>query len=54
VAQLVTETITITLSKMVRNGDEETSRDILSTETLNSLLTVVEELAGDGVMVEIE
>jgi hypothetical protein len=53
-AKLVTETITITLSKMVRNGDEDTSREIFSAETLNSLLTVIEELAGEGVMVELE
>lgn len=49
--KLVTETITITLSKMVKNTDDAT---ILDGDTLASLETVITELAGDGVMVEIE
>lgn len=51
-AKLVTETITITLSKMVKNSDAETN--ILDEEVLASLESVITELAGEGVMVEIE
>ncbi len=51
-AKLVTETITITLSKMVKNSDSETN--ILDGDVLASLESVITELAGDGVMVEIE
>jgi hypothetical protein len=51
-AKLVTETITITLSKMVKNSDKEAN--ILDAEMLAGLEAVVTELAGEGVMVEIE
>ena len=51
-AKLLTDTITITLSKMVRN--DTTSETVLDEETMASLVSVITELAGDGVMVEIE
>ena len=51
-AKLVTETITITLSKMVKNSDADSN--IFDSDTLASLESVIAELAGDGVMVEIE
>lgn len=51
-AKLLTETITITLSKMVRNDAKNDT--VLDEETLASLVSVITELAGDGVMVEIE
>lgn len=51
-AKLITETITITLSKMVKN-DVKTD-GILDAETIASLESVITELAGEGVMVEIE
>lgn len=52
-AKLVTETITITLSKMIRT-DNPNNTTILDDETLASLESVITELAGDGVLVEIE
>jgi hypothetical protein len=52
-AQLQTQTITITLSRLVKNGDDADA-SVLPTEVLESLEAVVGELAGDGVMVEIE
>lgn len=51
-AKLLTETITITLSKMIRNDDNEAN--VLDDETMASLVSVITELAGDGVMVEVE
>jgi hypothetical protein len=51
-AKLLTETITITLSKMIRNDEKSTT--VLDEETLAGLVSVVTELAGDGVMVEVE
>lgn len=51
-AKLQTETITITLSKMVKNSEPDIG--VLTEETLGSLVAVIQELAGDNVMVEIE
>ena len=51
-AKLVTETFTITLSKMVKNTEDAAT--IIDGDTLASLETVITELAGEGVMVEIE
>ena len=51
-AKFLTETITITLSKMVRNDDATDT--VLDADTLASLEAVITELAGDGVIVEIE
>lgn len=54
-AKLVTETITITLSKLVKNSDAESGdAGILDGEMLAGIEAVVTELVGDGVMVEIE
>ena len=52
-AKLLTETITITLSKMVKNS-EPLDQAVLSEEALAGIISVVEELAGEGVMIEIE
>ena len=52
-AKLVTETITITLSKMIKNGEPQ-DQTVLTEEALAGIISVVEELAGEGVMVEIE
>lgn len=51
-AKLVTDTITITLSKMVPNKSEDDS--LLTSDLLEGLQAVISELAGEGVMVEIE
>lgn len=52
-AKLQTETITITISRMVKN-DDSTDAPILSKEAVESLEAIVSELAGGDVMVEIE
>lgn len=52
-AQLITETITITLSKMVKSSYHN-DNVVLDEEVRASLEAVIQELAGDGVMVEIE
>ena len=51
-AKLITDTFTITLSKMVRNDDD--TKTVLDNDTIISLVSVITELAGDGVIVEIE
>lgn len=51
-AKLLTDTIIITLSKMVRNDDD--TKTVLDNDTMISLVSVITELAGDGVIVEIE
>lgn len=51
-ANLQTETIKITLSKMIKNSDTETL--IIDAEMIASLEAVISELAGAGVMVEFE
>jgi hypothetical protein len=45
------EAIVITVSKLVKN--DETTRDIVDTETLVALASVAEELLGQGVVVEV-
>ena len=51
-AKLQTETFTITLSKMVKNSEPDVG--VLDAGTLASLEAVIQELAGNDVMVEIE
>ena len=51
-ANLQTETIKITLSKMIKNSDTETL--IIDAEMIASLEAVISELAGAGVMVVFE
>jgi len=50
-AKLHEETIVITVSKMLRN-DEETA-GIFTSDTIDGLEAVVQELAGAGTLVEI-
>lgn len=52
-AKLQTETITITISRMVKNG-EDADATLLSQDSIDSLEAIVSELAGGDVMVEIE
>jgi hypothetical protein len=52
-AKLQSETITITLSRLVKNT-EDSDATLLSKEALDSLEAVIGELAGGDVMVEIE
>jgi hypothetical protein len=50
-AKLQTETIVIQVSKLYK--DAETPTEIISAEVISSLEAVVQELAGDGALVEI-
>lgn len=50
-AHLITQTIVIQVNKMVRDTDKTT--EILSSEIITQLEAVVEELSGEGVLVEI-
>ena len=51
-AKLNTQTLVITLSQMVKNDSPETP--VLPKELVEQLEAVIAELAGSGVMVEIE
>jgi len=50
-AKLHEETIVITVSKMLRNDEDAT--DIFTSDTVDGLEAVVQELAGAGTLVEI-
>lgn len=50
-AQIHEEVIVITVSKLVKNNDIATS--VVSEDTLAALGSVVEELLGTGVVVEV-
>jgi hypothetical protein len=51
-AKIYTETIVITLNKLVK--DNAAPAEIATNNVLTSLVSVVEELAGAGVVVEVE
>ena len=50
-AQIVEENIIIKVSKLVKNGTEV---DLVPMDTIQALEQVVQELVGDGVIVEVE
>ena len=51
-AKIYTETIVITLNKLVK--DNAAPAEIATNNVLTSLVSVVEELAGAGVVVEVD
>jgi hypothetical protein len=51
-AKMQTETVVITVTKLLRDNDTETT--ILADDTVASLEAVVQELAGAGALVEIQ
>jgi len=51
-AKIYTETIVITLNKLIR--DNAAPAEIATDDIMASLVSVVEELAGAGVVVEVE
>jgi hypothetical protein len=51
-AKIHSQTLVITISKMVRDSEPETA--VLDAETVAQLEAVVTELAGSGVIVEVE
>jgi hypothetical protein len=51
-AKIHTETVVVTISKLVKDTDEATSS--LNGEMLSALTQVVEELVGEGFVVEVE
>lgn len=51
-AQIVSQTIAITFSKLVKTGEESSS--IVSDDIAQALEQVAQELAGTGVVVEVE
>ena len=51
-AKIYTESIVITLSKLIRDSD--TGIEIASDDTVSALQAVVEELTGAGIVVEVE
>jgi GTP cyclohydrolase I len=52
-AKLIEQTLVITVSKLVRNTDEQ-SQLPLTQENLTEIASVVEALAGEGTIVEVE
>ena len=52
-AKLIEQTLVITVSKLVRNTDEQNQLP-LTQENLTEIASVVEELAGEGTIVEVE
>ena len=51
-AKINEQKLTIKLSKLVR--DSEDMDDIISAEMLEALLAAITEMAGDGVLIELE
>lgn len=51
-AKINEQKITIKLSKLVRDVDAET--DIISEDMLEALLTAIQEMAGENVLIELE
>jgi len=51
-AKIIEEIVVIKLSKLVRDSDADT--EIVSDDTIAALQSVVEELAGTGIIVEAE
>jgi len=51
-AKINSQTLVITISKMVRDSEPETP--VLDDEIVSQLEAVVTELAGSGVLVEVE
>jgi len=51
-AKIIEEIVVIKLSKLVRDSDTDT--EIVSDDTVTALQSVVEELAGAGIVVEVE
>ena len=47
------ETIQVTLSKLIKNSEDPTENPIVQSELLATLESVVQELIGDGVIVEV-
>ena len=52
-AKLIEQTLVITVSKLVRNSDESATLP-LTAENLSEIASVVEALAGDNTLVEIQ
>jgi hypothetical protein len=52
-AKIQTQSIVITLNKLVKDSDDDTAA-IASEELVASLAAVAEELAGNGVVVEVQ
>lgn len=50
-AKIQTETVIITFSKLVKDSHDE--QKIISAETLDALVQVAQELAGEQIIVEI-
>lgn len=53
-AKIVEESIVIKLSKLVKTGDKEGKEKMANAEVVAALEQVVQELVGDGVIVEVE
>jgi hypothetical protein len=51
-AQLNTQTLTIKVSKLIR--DQDTPVELLDAEVISQLEAVITELAGAGILVEID
>ena len=52
-AKIQTESLVITFSKLVKDSDEHNT-SVFTAEVVESLNAVAEELAGNGVIVEIQ
>lgn len=52
-AKLIEQTLVVTVSKLVRNSDENSALP-LTPENLSEIASVVEALAGEGTIVEVD
>jgi hypothetical protein len=50
-AKLNTQTLTIKISKLTR--DDESCGDLIDSDTISQLESIITELAGSGVLVEV-
>lgn len=53
-AKLISQTVTLTFSKIIKDSEDEHKVSLANNETIAALEQVAQELAGDGILVEAE
>lgn len=51
--KIQSETVEITLSKLIKNSDDPSQSNLVPVDLLTTLESVAQELVGDGIVVEV-
>lgn len=51
--KIQSETVEITLSKLIKNSDDPTENNLATADLLTTLESVAQELVGDSIIVEV-